>query len=99
MGRWGGDEFLGVLGNVDEEQLAATAEKLRGLLVGCRCLIAGQELHVSVSIGVTLAKPEDSLETLIARADRLMFEAKSRTRRPVGSETRSDGAPRVVDQP
>jgi diguanylate cyclase (GGDEF)-like protein len=99
IGRWGGDEFLGVLGNVDEEQILQTAEKLGGLLACCRCLIAGQELRVSVSIGATVACPEDTLETLIARADRLMFQAKSHARSLVSSDTSLEPATLSFGQP
>lgn len=84
FGRWGGDEFLGILANVDDQQILATVGKLRGCLSSCKCLIAGKELTVSVSIGATLAVPEDTLETLIARADRLMFQAKTSSHRGGG---------------
>jgi diguanylate cyclase (GGDEF)-like protein len=75
VGRWAGDEFLAVLANVQQRELEEVAERFRAL-VSSAGLGAGVGIQVTVSIGVTLASREDSIETLVQRADRLMYEAK-----------------------
>jgi diguanylate cyclase (GGDEF)-like protein len=97
FGRWGGDEFLGILSSMDAAQLMATAEKLRALLAASTYKVGGEDLRISVSIGATVASPEDSLETLIARADRLMFHSKSEGRdRVTGDTSAASPAPASV---
>jgi diguanylate cyclase (GGDEF)-like protein len=87
VGRWGGDEFLGVVANVDSEQLVNAADKLREMLAQSTCRAGEVELRSSVSIGATVACPEDTLETLLARSDRLMFTSKSGGRNRVCGDT------------
>jgi diguanylate cyclase (GGDEF)-like protein/PAS domain S-box-containing protein len=76
VGRWGGDEFLIVVSNVDEESIRVTAEKLRMLVEQSSGMSDGTTLTATVSVGCTLARPEDTLETLLARSDELMYESK-----------------------
>jgi diguanylate cyclase (GGDEF)-like protein/PAS domain S-box-containing protein len=78
LGRWGGDEFLAILPGV-------SIGVLRQLAIRCGvnvardsfCEIEGQPTSLSVSVGGTLAGPRDSAESLIARADDLMYESKT----------------------
>jgi len=78
VGRWGGEEFLAIVTNVEAPQLVAVANKLRLLVGHSRLQLedTGEILQVTVSIGATLAKAEDSLESLVKRADRLMYLSK-----------------------
>lgn len=75
-GRWGGEEFLAIIFNVEEETLNNIAEKLR-LLVELTGIQAGDSVRqVTVSIGGTLSRPDDTLESLIDRADKYMYASK-----------------------
>lgn len=76
-GRWGGEEFVCVLANLDNaEQLRAIANRIRALVESSWISVESGQIKVTVSMGVTMAQPEDTLETLIERADRLMYEGK-----------------------
>lgn len=76
FGRWGGEEFLGEIRNVDADQLGRVAEKLR-VLIGHATIPTGEgQLQVSVSMGATLLRPDDTVESVIARADQLMYRSK-----------------------
>ncbi|MFZ5786381.1 MAG: sensor domain-containing diguanylate cyclase [Acidobacteriota bacterium] len=87
VGRWGGEEFVAILVNVDRERLAALAERTRLLVEGSSvALQSGETLQVTVSIGAAPARPDDTAESLIARADALMYASKSAGRNRVTLE-------------
>jgi len=74
--RFGGDEFIVVLPTVSAlEQAQLVAEKIvHGAIAPLT--IAGQAIHVSVSIGVAVAEPGDDPESLLQRADQALYRAK-----------------------
>jgi diguanylate cyclase (GGDEF)-like protein/PAS domain S-box-containing protein len=76
VGRWGGEEFVAVLVNVDEEQLYLVAERLRLLVEQSSLSIDSQMVRATVSIGAALAQKGESIESLIKRADQLMYSSK-----------------------
>jgi len=86
-GRWGGEEFLAVILNVDAMYLDVVAERVRALITETRIPLEDDYLSVSVSIGGTLARGNDSLETLVDRADRLMYRSKMAGRNRVHLDT------------
>jgi len=77
VGRWGGEEFVAVLVGVSELGLQAAADKLRTLVATCSLDNEHGVIRVTVSVGATLARAEDTLETLIRRADRLLYQSKA----------------------
>jgi diguanylate cyclase (GGDEF)-like protein len=78
VARIGGDEFGLLLDHVDT---ASAAAKSAALLAATRTtpmtLANGQELVVRVSLGMAMVTAEDSVETLLARADARMYAAKA----------------------
>ena len=77
VGRWGGEEFVVLLYETDSEsELAALAEKLRSLVAASRLDLAEESLTVTISVGATLLRPGDSPESLVNRADQLMYAGK-----------------------
>lgn len=75
--RIGGDEMLILLNGVSDLQDAAdVAEKLRSRAVEPIPTAAGP-ITVTLSIGVTLASPDETIDALLARADDAMYEAKN----------------------
>lgn len=73
FGRWGGEEFLVVLPGVSARAAHTVAERLR---VHLRTHVLAGERAVTASFGVATWRPEDSLGTLLARADARMYAAK-----------------------
>ncbi|MDX6648617.1 MAG: hypothetical protein QOI91_2056 [Solirubrobacteraceae bacterium] len=69
--RWGGDEFLGALSDVTlevaSERVAEIQRRLETHLPGA-----------SVSAGLTELEPDDTLESLVARADTALYCAKAK---------------------
>ena len=76
LGRWGGEEFVSVVVNVNEELLSSIAHRFRFLVEQSRLSVESVALRVTVSIGATLARPKDTVKTLMKRADRLMYRSK-----------------------
>ena len=72
-GRWGGEEFLVLLPDVDEDGARATAERLRNS-VGSRP-VAG--LRVTVSAGHATWMPGETPDDVLRRADRALYAAKA----------------------
>ncbi len=83
LGRWGGEEFLAVITNTTEESLRTTAERGRKLVAASSLESEPDSIQVTVSIGATMARPEDTVESLVKRADRLVYRAKARGRNRV----------------
>jgi diguanylate cyclase (GGDEF)-like protein len=75
-GRWGGEEFIVLVHNLDRAGLAKVAEKLRQAVSETGVPEKEGELRVTVSVGASLARAGDTLESLLERADRLMYESK-----------------------
>ena len=84
VGRWGGEEFVAVIVNVTAEELAAVAEKLRALVEQSE--LPEGAVRVTVSLGASLARPEDTEETLLERIDRLMYKSKTQGKNRVTAE-------------
>lgn len=84
IGRWGGEEFVALLINIKHDDLALLAERLRRLVErSALTLDDGIVISATISIGATLARLGDGADTLIERADKLMFESKRRGRNRV----------------
>ncbi len=82
-GRWGGEEFVALVYDLDCSGLAKVAEKLRQRVSDTRIQEKEQELFVTISIGASLVRPADTVQTLLERADRLMYESKRQGRNRV----------------
>lgn len=78
--RVGGDEMLVVLHGVhDLGDALNVAEKLRKRAAE-PVHSGGADIQATVSIGVTLAEPDEKTEVLLARADDAMYRAKTKGR-------------------
>jgi diguanylate cyclase (GGDEF)-like protein/PAS domain S-box-containing protein len=84
VGRWGGEEFLALLSDVPSDTaLRSVCEKLRSLVAVSRLDVDGQALAVTISIGGTRLRSDDTPETVAARADALMYQSKQAGRNRV----------------
>jgi diguanylate cyclase (GGDEF)-like protein/PAS domain S-box-containing protein len=78
FGRWGGDEFLAVVRNVENEALKRLAYRCVNNVAQISFSANGdQMIFPTVSIGWALVCPEDSIEKLIERADGLLYDCKT----------------------
>ncbi|MGH2582690.1 MAG: GGDEF domain-containing protein, partial [Anaerolineales bacterium] len=88
LGRWGGDEFLLILPGTELDEARTIAERLRTRVQQNRLMIEGRPIDLRMSLGVAaLAISDsagDSLEQLLARADKALYSAKQAGRDKVG---------------
>ncbi len=78
IGRWNDDEFLLVKPAISPLELEPVADRLRRLVEQSSRGVTHGKLKVTVSIGACLSNPDDSVDTIAGRADRLMREGKTR---------------------
>lgn len=77
VARLGGDEFGILLENADEQSARETAHRLDELIAGCEFLHEGDELPLSVAIGVGMIDGSESPDVVMARADEEMYRRKA----------------------
>jgi diguanylate cyclase (GGDEF)-like protein/PAS domain S-box-containing protein len=84
IGRWGGEEFVAILYDVfDEKTLLKIAEKIRMLVQVSHLETNTQSLSVTISIGATRLYANDTPESILQRADGLMYRSKQAGRNRV----------------
>ncbi|MWV17264.1 diguanylate cyclase [Pseudomonas sp. L-22-4S-12] len=78
MVRYGGEEFVILLPEIDMEEARSIGERLRQSLQQIDSFYSpvGILPGVTASIGLASMRPKDSLESLIARADSALYQAK-----------------------
>lgn len=75
--RWGGDEFIIIVPNIDEQGLQNISERLLRFVLGSNFTFERHNVCVTVSIGCAIANSSDTDDSIIHRADKLMFKSKS----------------------
>jgi diguanylate cyclase (GGDEF)-like protein len=78
VGRWGGDEFLAIVKNVNREILGTLADRC-AVMVRETSISMGAEkpVFLSISAGAALVHPGESVKALIHRADELLYRSKT----------------------
>jgi diguanylate cyclase (GGDEF)-like protein len=77
VARWGGEEFVVILPGASRMVIQSLAERIRILIEHSFFLVADDKLSVTVSIGATSSQTDDTAESIVSRADRLMYLSKS----------------------
>ncbi|MCG8619153.1 MAG: transporter substrate-binding domain-containing protein [Desulfobacterales bacterium] len=80
VGRWGGEEFLIICPEIDNEKLTSLSEKLRRIIATHSFPIVSSQ---TASFGVASYKESESANTLIHRADQALYHAKNSGRNKV----------------
>lgn len=88
FGRWGGEEFLGIFELSRDGEAETIAEKLRMLIEKSEVAWNQERLSVTASFGATAARRDDTPDSLVERADQLMYRSKRQGK----NRTSSDGA-------
>lgn len=83
LARWGGEEFLVLLPATTIDDATAVAERLRELVARDPVTVAGQQVALTISLGLARAEPGDSMDSVLHRTDRRMYAAKGLGRNTV----------------
>ncbi len=84
--RWGGEEFLVVCGyNGDKKDITLLFETIRKRIEDNTIIYDGNEIKVTVTIGLAIYEPDKSLDELIKEADANLYKGKENGRNRVVS--------------
>ncbi len=83
-GRYGGEEFIGMLTDVTEVEASGVAERLRQRIESLVIQTEFYNINVTISIGVChISAGSTGMESLFSRADKALYEAKAAGRNRV----------------
>jgi len=75
-GRWGGEEFIGLIRNCTVPELELVGSRMRLMVEKAYVMHQDEELRVTISAGATIYQAPESLDNLLKRADKLMYDSK-----------------------
>ena len=89
FGRWGGEEFLGIFEVGQDHEATLISEKIRVLISKSEVDIdnKGSKAAISASIGTTVVRDDDTLVSIVQRADELMRSSKHKGKNRVSFST------------
>jgi diguanylate cyclase (GGDEF)-like protein len=97
FGRLGGEEFVIILPDADENAALASAERLRHAVESVHFKAWHRRIQLSVSVGVAVIDDGDDFACLLRRADQAMYAAKRAGRNRVVGPADLDQRPVVVE--
>jgi len=80
IGRWGGEEFIIILHNINAREAVKKAEEIRQLV---KDMLIANSYHITISIGVRSYHKRDTKAMLLQKADEALYEAKETGRNRV----------------
>ncbi len=83
VGRYGGEEFMAILGETDLSGAKVFCEKVRAHVEQAHFMYQGQRIAVSLSIGVAERSDYPSLKALVNGSDERLYDAKHKGRNRV----------------
>jgi len=80
FGRYGGEEFLLVLPDMDTSSAVQALDRLRAIISDLDWSAFSPSMKVTISAGVATLKQNETADTFLARADSALYAAKARGR-------------------
>lgn len=82
VGRYGGEEIAILIGDISEEEIFSSAERLRHIIESTPVYYQEYTIYITVSIGIAYSPvgKNHSLENLLNQADKAMYQAKNNGR-------------------
>jgi len=77
ISRFGGEEFVIIMPNSDLKQILGPLEKIRKTIKSIPFKFKDKNLRITISIGASQFKKEDSILEVFDRADSALYEAKN----------------------
>lgn len=92
IGRLGGEEFAVLLPRTNVADAMMVAERMRQAIMAVQIKAEKAVLSITASFGVTIIRPDDSMVSLIKRADDALYAAKNAGRNQVVEAAMADMA-------
>jgi diguanylate cyclase (GGDEF)-like protein len=83
FGRYGGEEFLLILPEAADSAAQRTMDRLRAIVADLDWSAISPGLAVTMSAGIAMLRPNDTPESILARADAALYRAKDLGRNQV----------------
>jgi diguanylate cyclase (GGDEF)-like protein len=83
VARWGGEEFMILLPGADSRQAQKLAERIRKTVEARRYSYGNKRLRVTLTLGVSVVRSDDTIQLLTKRADLALYQGKSKGRNRV----------------
>ena len=83
VARYGGEELAIIMPETTPEKAYAFCEKLRSSIEGMNWSAFGINASITASMGISGMRQDDSFETLLERADAMLYRAKDAGRNTV----------------
>jgi diguanylate cyclase (GGDEF)-like protein len=83
LGRYGGEEFCAILPETSLEGAIRIGETLRGLVEGHAFVVEGEQIKVTISVGIAELKKGMDMKAFYKSADEMLYEAKRTGRNKV----------------
>jgi diguanylate cyclase (GGDEF)-like protein len=99
LGRFGGEEFVALLRDTDRDDALQVAQRLCRRMHRMEIPLDREGALLTISIGMATRRPNDTLSSLVERADAAMYTAKSQGRNRVVDERDIASKPRHVIRP
>jgi diguanylate cyclase (GGDEF)-like protein len=85
--RYGGEEFTIILPMTTSEEAMVTAKRIQTeLRKEAFSPVLGQEVYVTVSIGLAQYKPKEEIKSFVHRVDQFMYKVKKGDRGKICSD-------------
>lgn len=76
VGRWGGEEFLMILPGSPHCDAESLAERVRSEIANSKYSHGAASFGITISIGITCAKPSDQIDRILKNVDTALHRAK-----------------------
>lgn len=77
VGRWGGEEFIAIFTGIGLEEIETISENMRKFVEMSSLREEHDTLGVTISLGGTVVRALDTVESIVKRADQLMYKSKN----------------------
>ena len=77
VARWGGEEYLVLLPETDEDEAVQIANRIREAVASNRVMVGQKPVGCTVSLGVASIRGQESIDRLLQRSDEALYLAKT----------------------
>jgi diguanylate cyclase len=86
LARYGGEEFIIIMTNTDIKRAEECSNRIKKVVEKLKFPGLPESFSITISIGITIYNPNESIEHIISRADKALYRAKSAGRNQVATE-------------